>query len=264
MSPRPGDPTQPKDPLLIPRPRPGTVTLAGTLMLAGAAVGLLNALVVIAATGSSTEEFRARAGLTAATQEQIDEIAEGLATWSTTAGLTGLLLSLVLAVLAVRVMRGSHAARVAALVFVGTSILFGLGWSSFTVRGSANLQPEGMDEQTGRGVAEALGLSTSGLPTYVGGGLTCLQILGYLMVVGLLLWPASQPYFRRRRPPPWFGSGAGRGAGPSDPGRGGLFAWRRMNVLAGRRGWTTVIARRGRADRANRGDGEPDVTEPVR
>jgi hypothetical protein len=200
MSYVPPDPTKPKDPLIIARPRPGTVTLAGTLMLAGAALGLLNAVLVIAATGAATSEFRARAGLTAATADQIDDIATGLATWSTTAGLAGLLLSVVLAVLALQVLHGSHGARLAALGFIAVAILFGLGWASFTVRGSANLHPAGMDEQTGRSVAEALGGSTAGLPTYVGGGLTCVQVLGYATVLGLLLWPASRPYFRRGRP----------------------------------------------------------------
>ncbi len=261
MSTGPGDPTQPKDPLLIPRPRPGTVTLAGTLMLAGAAVGLLNAVVVITSTGASTNEFRARAELTAATAEQIDQIASGLARWSTTAGLTGLLLSVVLGMLAIRVMRGSHSARVAALAFLSASIVFGLGWSSFTVRGSANLHPDGMDEQTGRRVSEALGLSTSGLPTYVGGGLTCLQILGYLMVVTLLLLPTSNPYFRRSRTSwfgrrsrtPWFGRRS----------RTSWFGRRSRTPWFGRRAWTTVSGRR-REPQANDGDGEPDVTEPVR
>jgi hypothetical protein len=229
MSYVPPDPTKPKDPLIIARPRPGTVTLAGTLMLAGAALGLLNAVLVIAATGAATSEFRARAGLTAATADQIDDIATGLATWSTTAGLAGLLLSVVLAVLALQVLHGSHGARLAALGLIAVAILFGLGWASFTVRGSTNLHPAGMDEETGRSVAAALGGSTAGLPTYVGGGLTCVQVLGYATVLGLLLWPASRPYFRRGRPSLFGGRRAlverdRGGARYADPGAAAIAA----------------------------------------
>ena len=199
MSDVPVDPTKPNPPLLVARPRPDQVTLACILMRGGAIVGVLNAIVVMAATGASAREFRIRAGLTTATQEQIDQIANGLATWSMTAGLTGMVLSMLVAVLGVQVWRGSQAARLASLAVVGASLLCGLGWSAFTVRGGTNLQPDGMDSQTGRGISEALGMSTSGLPTYIGGGLTCLQVLGYIAVLGLLVWPASNPYFRRGR-----------------------------------------------------------------
>jgi hypothetical protein len=199
MSHVPVDPTKPKPPLLVARPRPDSITLACVLMVAGAILGFVNAVLVITTTAASAREFRSRAGLTAATPAQIDDIATGLATWSMTAGLSGLVLSVLVVGLAVRVWRGSQAARVSALAVVGASVLCGLGWSAFTVRGGTNLQPDGMDEQTGRGISEALGLSTSGLPTYVGGGLTCLQVLGYISVLGLLVWPASNPYFRRSR-----------------------------------------------------------------
>jgi hypothetical protein len=199
MSHVPSDPTQPKDPVLVARRRPDTVRLAVVFMMAGAILGLLNGLLVIAATGASARDFRERAALTAATPAQIDTIATGLATWSMAAGLTGLVLSVVMVMLAVRVWRGNNTARVTSLIVVTTSILFGLGWSAFTVRGSTNLRPDGMDEETGRGISEALGLSTSGLPTYVGGGLTCLQVLGYIAVLGCLVWPASNRYFRRSR-----------------------------------------------------------------
>ena len=199
MSYLPPDPTKPKDPVLIARPRPDSVTLAGVLMVAGAILGLLNAVLVLAASGAAARDFRARAGLTAATPQQIDQIASSLTTWSMTAGLTGLALSVVMAVLAVRVWRGNRTAQIVSLTLVSASILCGLGWTSFTVRGSTNLRPDGMDERTGQGVADALGLSTSGLSTYIGGGLTCLQVLGYIGVLGSLLWPTSNGYFRRSR-----------------------------------------------------------------
>jgi hypothetical protein len=199
MSHVPVDPTKPPDPVLVSRRRPDTVTLAGVLMMAGAILGFLHAVLVMAASGAAASDFRARAALTTATPQQIDDIAVALATWSMTAGVTGLVLSVVMVVLAVRVLRGSRAARFASLTLVAASILCGLGWSSFTVLGGTNLRPAGMDERTGRGIADALGFSTSGLSTYIGGGLTCLQVLGYIAVLGLLLWPASSAYFRRSR-----------------------------------------------------------------
>jgi len=199
MSHAPGHPTQPKDPLLVARPRPDSITLACTFMVAGAFLGILDAVLVIAAMGAAARDFRSRAGLTGATPQQIDAVATGLATWSMAAGVTELVLSLVMVVLAVRVWRGSQPARLLSLLVLSASIVCSLAWSAFTVRGGTNLQPDGMDEQTGRGISNALGLSTSGLPTYVGGGLTCLKVLGYIAVLGLLLWPAANPYFRRSR-----------------------------------------------------------------
>jgi hypothetical protein len=198
MSHVPVDPTKPSDPVRIPRRRPDTVRLATALMVGGALLGFINSALVIAAAGSAERDFRTRAGATHATVAQVDAIASGLQLWSLMVGVASLLLAGTVVALAVRVRRGSNAARVAAICIVCASICCGLGWSSFTVRGSANLRPDGMDADTTRLVAEALGLSMSGLPTYVGGGLTCLQVLGYIAVLVLLPWPASNPYFRKR------------------------------------------------------------------
>src|SRR5258706_4388941 len=133
MSHVPVDPTKPPDPVLVSRRRPDTVTLAGVLMMAGAILGFLHAVLVMAASGAAASDFRARAALTTATPQQIDDIAVGLATWSMTAGVTGLVLSVVMVVLAVRVLRGSRAARFASLTALAASILFGFGWSAVTV-----------------------------------------------------------------------------------------------------------------------------------
>jgi hypothetical protein len=132
----------------------------------------------------------------------VDQIASGLHLWSVLAGLASVLLAVTVFALTGPVVKGSNPARVVTLAISGVSLCCGLGWSSFTVRGSTNLQPDGMDPDTGRQVAEALGLSMSGLPTYIGGGLTCLQVLGYIAVLVLLLWPTSNPYFRKRTPAP--------------------------------------------------------------
>ena len=202
MSHVPVDPTKPREPVRVPRPRPGTIPLAVAFMVGGAAFGLLNSVLAIAASGVAARDFRARAGGTSATPGQVDQIATGLQRWSLVAGLAGVLLAVALVAVAGRVLRGSNPARMAALGIMSVSICGGLGWSSFTVRGSTNLQPDGMDPHTGRLVGEALGLSMSGLPTYIGGGLTCLQVLGYIAVLALLLWPASNPYFRKRTPAP--------------------------------------------------------------
>jgi hypothetical protein len=269
MSHIPPDPTKPADPLLVSRRRPDTVTLAVVLMMAGAVLGLLNAVLVIAGTGTAARDFQARAGLTAATPQQIEQITTALAAWSMAAGLTGLVLSVVMVMLALRVFRRSQAARVASLTLVTVSILCGLGWSSFAVRGgSTTLRPDGMDEETGRGIADALGLSTSGMSTYVVGGLTCLQVLGYIAVIGLLLWPASNAYFRRGRTAEhgrrsrtteyarrsgttWFGQRIGttwfgRRIGTT------WFGRRRWTSGYGRRRWTTVDGRRWAAEYGRR------------
>jgi hypothetical protein len=229
MSHVPPDPTKPPDPLLVSRPRPDTVTLAVVLMIAGAVLGLLNAALVIAATGTAASDFQARAGLTAATPQQIEQITTGLTAWSMAAGVTDLVLSVVMVMLALLVFRGSQVARVASLTLVTMSILCGLGWSSFAVRGgSTTLRPDGMDERTGRGIADALGLSTSGMSTYAVGGLTCLQVLGYILVIGLLLWPPSTAYCRRSGTT-WLGWRSGTM----------WLGWRNRKTRHPARRWTT-------------------------
>ena len=161
------------------------------------------------------------------------EITTGLTAWSMTAGLTDLVLSVVMVMLALLVFRGSQAARVATLTLVTMSILCGLGWSSFAVRGgSTTLRPDGMDERTGRGIADALGLSTSGMSTYAVGGLTCLQVLGYILVIGLLLWPPSNAYFRRSGTT-WLGQRSGTM----------WLGWRNRKTGHPARRWTTVDGR---------------------
>jgi hypothetical protein len=251
MSHVPPDPTKPADPLLVSRRRPDTVTLAVVLMIGGAVLGVLNAVLVIAATGAAASDFQARAGLTAATPQQIEQITTALIAWSMTAGVIDLVLSVVVVMLALRVFRGSQGARVASLTLVTVSILCGLGWSSFAVRGgSTTLRPDGMDETTGRGIADALGLSTAGMSTYVVGGLTCLQVLGYIGVIGLLLWPASNAYFLRsgttwlgrRSGTTWLGRPTGTTSFGLRSGTTWFGLWRRTARYGVRR-WTTVDGR---------------------
>jgi hypothetical protein len=196
------DPAAPKAPLLVPRPRPGVVNTAAIFMFTGAAAGVANAFVAIATSTSLAREFRNRAAQTRATPAQVEEIASGLHSWSLGAGVVGLALAVVIGALALGVLRGSQACRTTAIVLAGASVCGGLAWSAFTVRGSTNLEPEGMDPQTSRLVSEAMGTSMSGAPTYIGGGLTCLQVLGYIAVVALLAWPTANTYFRRRPPAP--------------------------------------------------------------
>src|ERR1700704_3835133 len=97
---------------------PDPVPLAVVLMIAGAVLGLLNAALVIAATGTAASDFQARAGLTAATPQQIEQITTGLTAWSMMAGVTDLVLSVLMVMLALLVFRGSQVARVASLTLV--------------------------------------------------------------------------------------------------------------------------------------------------
>ena len=114
----PIDPTQPRDPVLVPRRRPAPVTLAALFMVVGAALGLISAIMLIAASGSIAAGFRSSARGIDAKPEDIDTITAAIRTVFVAAGVVSLTLAVGLGVLSVGVARGRSAARVATLGFV--------------------------------------------------------------------------------------------------------------------------------------------------
>ena len=91
--------------------------------------------------------------------------------------------------------RGSNVARIATLILIipailGTATSFGMG----SRNGETALGVDGRVIEPGDPIGQAI----PGWFASLSGGLGCLQVLGYIAVLVLLLLPASNLYFRRR------------------------------------------------------------------
>jgi hypothetical protein len=220
----PVDPTQPKDPVNVRAGRPGTVTVAGFLMLLGALLGIVTGLSLLIAAANVVQRFRDRAAETTATAKDIDTVAAAIRSVFIASGLVTLLLAVLVGVLALFVMRGSNPARIATLVFLAVGLCCGIGGMSFTALGrNANwtINVSNADERLANQIGQAY---SDAIPSWLvgtSGGLTDLQALCYVLVAVLLLLPASNAYFRRQRAaamlPPTAPPSAPPSGGPPPP-----------------------------------------------
>jgi hypothetical protein len=195
------NPTQPPTPIPPRRRRPGVVTLAGTLMIVGALVGLVSAIALYVGSSDVVREFRVRAGLTEATPSDIDSAASVIKSVFLVSATATLVLAIIVGVLSYGVLRGNHPSRVLTVVVLAFSLCCGIGSSTYTAFGrNANwtVNVNNAGERLAREIGQAY---SDAIPTWlvgITGGLSCLQLLGYIAVVVLLFLPASNAYFRRR------------------------------------------------------------------
>ena len=205
MSHVPTDPTAPREPVRVPRGRPGMVSLAGVLMLGGAAVGFLHGVATIVTSAVIGRDLRVHR------RRRRPPRPPRSTTWR--ASVQGLflvlggaeaVLALGMVALAVGVLRGNTTARLSAVALALVSLACGAGGGLGTLGLGA-----GSDVTVALGgseveVGEPLRAAVPGWFTSLTGGMGCLQSLSYILVVALLLLPASNHYFRRRPagPPP--------------------------------------------------------------
>lgn len=197
----PSDPTKPNDPVLIPRARPFPVAVAGVVLYASGALGLLAAFALLVGAGPVVEDFQfAVIGHGVDPVDAVD-IAGAVRTALLSSGTGALALAGLSLLLARGVLRRSEAARVGALVVAAVSLGCGLVRTSVTAFGN------GVDWSlaSGRGdpaMAGPVSLAfADAMPNWLvglGGGLTDLQSLGYIAVTALLIVPVSREYFRSR------------------------------------------------------------------
>jgi hypothetical protein len=198
----PTDPTAPREPVRVPRSRPGTVTAAAVIMLGGAVVGFLNGVATIVASPGIGRELRARlAARTTAPLGEIDDLAASLQALFFASGSVAAVLALVVVALAVGVLRANISARFAAVVIVVFAVCCGSAAGFGTLGASAGTDLTVTLGGGEVGVGEALGDAVPGWFASLTGGLGCVQVLGYIAVVVLLVLPASNAYFRRRPSP---------------------------------------------------------------
>jgi hypothetical protein len=207
MSYMPSDPTAPREPVLVPRGRPATVTLAGVLMLGGAAAGFLNGVTTVVASGTIGREFRDRAtAQTGAPAAEIANLARSVQGLFLVLGGAGAVLALAMVALAIGVLRANLAARFTAVALALISILCGGGTMGLGAGRDFMVTLDGAQVDVG----ESLRAAVPAWLTSLTAGLGCLQTLGYIAVVVLLLLPTSGAYFRRRPGEPPTGAPASK------------------------------------------------------
>jgi len=199
----PLDPTTPRDPVVIARRRPDSVTFAGAAMYGAAVLGLLSSIAQIAAVAAVVAAFRSRAPGWGVDDADARAAATVIRTVLLSSGLGALVLAVLTGILGRGVLRRNEAARIGALVLVAGSLGCGLVRTSVTAFGRNIDWTVGTDTPaslTGN-VAQAYSEALPGWLVGLAGGLTDLQALGYIAVAILLLAPASQEYFRTRVSP---------------------------------------------------------------
>lgn len=191
-----------------PRQRPGSVLAGVVFMFTVAALGVITAAITLAAIGQIVNRFRNRASLTAATPEEIDNLAAGIQVLTIGLAILILIFALVLAGLAFGVQRGSNVARILTWVLVGLGILCNC-CGLFGAIGQTNVSTFGtpdMNRQTADQLARALQDAYPSWWLGFSGGLSGLQLLGYIAIAILLALPSANAFFRRPvpqwQPPP--------------------------------------------------------------
>jgi hypothetical protein len=195
------DPTAPRNPVLIPRTAPATVSLAVLLLFASAGLALVCAVVLFVAASWVPDGVRERAVHSGVDAADVDAVITAVRGALTASAAATLVLAAAGGVVAAMLRRGTAGARIATLVLVGVGICCGLGASSYTAFGAhvdwTVAVTDRSDQLTGE-MGRAYGEAMPGWLVGLSGGLTDLQVLGYIAVAVLLTVPASRPYFRRR------------------------------------------------------------------
>ena len=197
----PSDPLKPNDPVLIPRARPFPVAVAGVVLYASGALGLLAAFALLVGAGPVVEEFRFAVIAHGVDPVDAADVAGAVRTALLSSGTGALALAGRSLLLARGVLRRNEAARVGALVVAAVSLGCALVRTSVTAFGN------GVDWSLASGrddpmmVAPVSLAFADAMPNWLvglGGGLTDLQSLGYIAVTALLIVPVSREYFRSR------------------------------------------------------------------
>jgi hypothetical protein len=212
------DPTKPADPVLVPRQRPLTVTVAGVGLYGSGGAGLVASIALLAGAGPVVDSFRDQVVPLGVHPVDADAIARAMRTALLSTGTGALALAVLSLVLGWGVLRRSEPARIGALVVAAVSLGCGVVRTSLTAFGNGvnwSLAAGLGDPSLGAPVTQAFGGAMPDWLVGLGGGLTDLQSFGYIAVIVLLVVRGSREYFRTRvewttaSPVPW------RAAGPT-------------------------------------------------
>lgn len=201
-------PTAERAPVLVPRSRPAPVTLAALILCVEVALGLLSGSALLIAATTVPAAFINREldaagvnlGGSSDAMANIDAISNAIRAVLLGGSVVTLLLSVAAAALVVPMARGSWSARLGAFGLALAAGCAAIGSTSYTAFGQ-RVDWAGAVGQGGIGSAASVGQAYGdAMPSWlVGsvGGLTDLQVLGYIAVSVLLALPVVRPYFRR-------------------------------------------------------------------
>jgi hypothetical protein len=201
-------PTAERAPVLVPRSRPAPVTLAALILCVEVALGLLSGSALLIAATTVPAAFINREldaagvnlGGSSDAMANIDAISNAIRAVLLGGSVVTLLLSVAAAALVVPMARGSWSARLGAFGLALAAGCAAIGSTSYTAFGQ-RVDWAGAVGQGGIGSAASVGQAYGdAMPSWlVGsvGGLTDLQVLGYIAVSVLLALPVVRPFFRR-------------------------------------------------------------------
>lgn len=196
-------PTQPM-PAAAPEPRrrPAVVTVASVLMFLVALLTLISSIIALATMNRIIDGFREQAALTDASPADIDAFVNVIQAATIVTALVLMIFALVLAGLAFGNLRGSNTTRVLTLVVCAFGVLCGCCgiFGAVGQTGATSFSTDNTDTQTAEELGRALGDAYPDWWLPVNGGLSALQLLGYIVIAILLVLPASNAYFRKPAP----------------------------------------------------------------
>ncbi|MBB5870896.1 hypothetical protein F4553_004275 [Allocatelliglobosispora scoriae] len=183
-----------------PRKRPGVVAAAAGILLILAICGLGQSVLTLASMGSTVDRFKERARIIGASRSDIDSAVSQMRASYIGGMFVTILIAVVLAGLAYGLLRGSNGARIATWVVSGLAVLcdccssvfyLGIGGINLTTNGTNDVQAQ---------LAQA---QLDAFPSWflaTGGGLSLLQLLGYIATAVLLALPAANAFFKKVAP----------------------------------------------------------------
>lgn len=184
-----------------PERRPGAIRAAAGVLFLMAAAGLAHGVVTLASLNGIVDRLQAAAVTASASQL---ETAVGLLRFGAVVNtIMVAAVTVLLAVLALGLLRGGTGARIVTWVVCGVGLT--CGWASvalLVVQRGLRLRLSGADQTTG----ELLQALVAAYPTWwigLAGGLSAAGALGYLLVAVLLALPSAGAFYRRS------GSGGG-------------------------------------------------------
>ncbi|MET7667596.1 hypothetical protein [Micromonospora luteifusca] len=187
------------NPESAPARRPAIVLSAASVLLVMAVGALVYTVVDLVVLGGTVDAFRSAARDTTASSEQIDDVVTLLRASAVLSAVVAALSAPVLAGLALGLLAGRNGARVATWVVSGLGLLGGCCSVAVLIGERAAPLQLGANDQS---LAELLGLIGDSYPSWwipLNAGLSVGQGLGYLVVATLLVLPAANTWFGRRR-----------------------------------------------------------------
>jgi hypothetical protein len=183
------------------RKRPAVVTAAAAILLLMALCQLGQSVLGLSSMASTVNRFKDRAAVIGAAQSDIDSHVSQIRVSYVLGMIFAILFAVVLAGLAYGLLKGSNGARIATWVIAGIAIIcdccssvFYFGANGIDI--TRNGDNYSMDSQLAQAQLDAF-------PAWylaTGGGISLLQLLGYIAVAVLLALPAANAFFKKVAP----------------------------------------------------------------